>query len=132
MTTVMIVDDSADLRHLLAQALTSAGHRAIEAAGGAEALSLVESVRPDLILLDISMPDMDGFAVLAKLRSMSDAVARTPVWMMTAHGDPASVRNALRHAALEYFVKGSYDIDDLLERVAQLQARSEGPKSVIQ
>ncbi len=123
MIKVMIVDDSADLRMLLASALTSAGHRSVEVAGGLEALARVEAERPDLILLDISMPDLDGFAVLARIRSMSNGVvARTPVWMMTADGDPASIRSACRLAALEYFVKGNYDIDDLLKRVGEVDA----------
>lgn len=119
MATVLIVDDDADGRTLLVKLLGSAGHRTIEATGGVEALERVEAHRPDLILLDISMPDLDGFAVLARLRALPGAVARTPVLMMTAHSDPASLQSACRLAAMEFFVKGNYDIDELLERVEQ-------------
>ena len=79
---VLVVDDDDDLRTMVSKLLTRAGMRTIEAASGDEGLRKFFASRPDLVVLDVSMPGMDGFAVLERIRDLSDV----PVLLLTAHG----------------------------------------------
>ena len=65
---VLVVDDDPNVRLLATEALSHAGLRVVEAASGLEALTVVQSLGPDLVLLDVLMPEMDGFEVCARLR----------------------------------------------------------------
>ena len=79
---VLIADDEATIRHVLRQLLERAGHEVVAASDGVEALALFEKNRPDLVLLDIMMPGLNGFEVCEKLKS--DPEHRlTPVIMVT-------------------------------------------------
>ncbi len=100
MSTILVVDDDADIRLLLRLELSAEGHRITEAADGAQALAAIEADRPDLVLLDIMMPVMDGWGVL-------DAVDH-------AHAPPIVVITALassgdRHVG-ELLAKGAVDV----------------------
>lgn len=83
--TVLIVDDSAPIRRFVAVSLTGLANTVLEAESGTEALACARDSRPDLILLDLSLPDMTGVDVLRALRSDPDTRA-TPVIVITALG----------------------------------------------
>lgn len=93
-----------------------AGYQTATAASGREALEFVSEHQPDLILLDISMPEMDGLEVLRRLRHKPDT-QQIPVAMVTALADPATRAQAISLGATDYFVKGSYDVQELLNRL---------------
>jgi len=78
--TILVIDDEPDMLQLLERILTSEGYRVIPAADGNYGLTLVRGTRPDLILLDIMMPGLNGFMVLDSIRKYSDV----PVIMVTA------------------------------------------------
>ena len=78
MATILIVDDHPTNRSFLATLLSYQGHRLIEAAGGAEALDLAHTERPDLVIADIVMPAMDGYEFVRQLRADPN-IARTQV-----------------------------------------------------
>jgi CheY-like chemotaxis protein/tetratricopeptide (TPR) repeat protein len=80
--TILVVDDSATVRKLISGKLEKCGHEVINAADGSEAMSLLESVTPDLILLDITMPNMDGYQVCKLIRA-NDATKDVPVVMIS-------------------------------------------------
>ena len=101
---LLVVDDDPDFRVLLNRFLRREGFRIIEAGGGAEALAVCAEARPELVLLDVEMPDLDGFAVCRQLRE--DRRFRTlPVIMVTGHDDDASVDRAYQAGADEYITK---------------------------
>ena len=83
MARVLIVDDEAGIRELCRVNLVLAGHEVVEAADGVQALEQAASAQPDLIFLDVLMPGMSGWEVLAKLRE-NEATAAIPVVMLTA------------------------------------------------
>ena len=83
MARVLIVDDEAGIRELCRVNLVLAGHEVVEAADGVQALEQATSAQPDLIFLDVLMPGMSGWEVLAKLRE-NEATAAIPVVMLTA------------------------------------------------
>jgi putative two-component system response regulator len=85
MKTVLIVDDEPDIRRLLTHTLENRGFRVLAAEGGLEALALAEAGTPDLIVLDVMMPGMDGHAVHDRLRSRPET-ATTPIVFLSAVG----------------------------------------------
>jgi CheY-like chemotaxis protein len=109
---VLIVDDDDVTRQLLAEELHDLGYESVHAADGVQALSMVRGERPDLILLDLLLPDIDrngvaggdGFAVLERLRTIPD-VAATPVIVFSGMRSPHAERRALMLGAREFVLK---------------------------
>lgn len=111
---VLIVEDDPSIRELVAMVLADEGYEARVAAGGREALDLIRAWRPELVLLDLFMGDMDGRAFLEEQRS--NGIADIPVLVMTADGRPEAQAAALKAPVLSK----PFQIDDLLVRVEQL------------
>ncbi len=108
MTTVLIADDEREIRNLLASCRISAGYSVIEAGDGHAALEKACREYPDLILLDLIMPVMDGFDVLRRLRGMSfdDPIAASiPVVLLTGLSPADGERTALSLGANHYLTK---------------------------
>jgi CheY-like chemotaxis protein len=104
MKKILVVDDEKDLVTLLAWNLHREGYRVITACDGIEAISVVKHVIPDLMLLDIMMPGMDGMAVLRKFRQ--DGVARNiPIVMVTARRESSMILDALECGATDVVLK---------------------------
>ena len=81
---ILIVDDSRTVRVQLAKILSDAGFETFEASGGREALTSVGELRPNLMILDIQMPDMDGYGVCQELKQMGEPFERLPVVFLTS------------------------------------------------
>jgi diguanylate cyclase (GGDEF)-like protein len=101
---VLVADDDSMLRLLMREALEQAGFVVVEAADGVRALEQFETSRPDLVLLDVEMPNLDGFAVCAALRAKPAAV-HTPVVMVTGLDDLASLNRAYEVGATDFITK---------------------------
>jgi two-component system chemotaxis response regulator CheY len=99
---VLIVDDAEPVRDLCSRMLGGRGHEIFLAASGAEGVAIYEQERPDAVLLDVSMPDMDGLATLEAIRTI-DPSAR--VAMLTGTRDESAVRRAIQLGASDYIVK---------------------------
>jgi DNA-binding response OmpR family regulator len=101
---ILIVEDEADLRVPLARRLSRAGHRVAEAENGLQALSVIHREPPDLVVLDVSLPLLDGRATLRRLRA-DRRFASLPVLMLTGVCDSDSVHEILRLGVSQYLVK---------------------------
>jgi class 3 adenylate cyclase len=101
---ILVVDDSADNRELLARRLAHDGHRVEEAAGGLAALELLARRAVDLVLLDVVMPDLDGYEVLRRLKS-DPALRDVPVLMISAVGETDRVVKGIELGAEDYLPK---------------------------
>ena len=121
MQRILIIEDEAPMRTALADLLAGEGYRALTAADGESGLERALTEKPDLILLDVMMPKLDGFAVCAELRRVSNAV---PVLMLTAKGQIEDRVNGLDAGADDYLVK-PFSTDELLARVRALLRRVE-------
>ena len=121
--SVLVVDDDADVCALVAELLTRAGYRVSQAENGREALKLLFDGRPDLIVLDVSMPELDGWATLERIRELSDV----PVMMLTALGAELEKVRALRAGADDYLTK-PFGRQELLARVESLLRRAPAPE----
>ncbi len=101
---VLIADDEATSRLLLRSALEQAGWRVVEALDGSEAVAQFDLCRPDLVVLDVVMPGLDGFQACATLRSRPGG-ERTPILMLTGRDDLDSIRRAYRVGATDFAAK---------------------------
>jgi two-component system response regulator ResD len=102
--SVLIVDDEPMVRTLLRLTLVRAGFHVSEAEDGYDALDKVRKNQPDVVLLDVMMPGMDGFTVCEKLRSEA-ATAELPIIMLSAKTDLDSINKGLRVGATVYLTK---------------------------
>lgn len=114
---VLVADDDNDMRELIRSLLGSVGYDIHVARNGAEALSQVEALSPDAMILDINMPEIDGFGVLEALRGR--ARRRLPVLMLTARHASDDVRRAVMLGAKDYLAK-PFNRDQLIARVSRL------------
>jgi CheY-like chemotaxis protein len=113
---VLVVDDTDSAREVAERILRLHGVQAVGARNGDEALSMLDGLDPDLILLDVSMPGMDGLTLLERLRQIPRWTT-LPVVMMTAICDEESVGRARRLGACEYLVKADFSAPRMLEVV---------------
>ena len=113
---VLITDDDAGIRDLLRDQLEAAGFETKVARDGHEALDSIASFRPDAMVLDLSMPGLDGFGVL---QSLQDQAIRLPVLVLTARHDASDVRKAVSLGARDYLAK-PFTEAQLKARIARL------------
>lgn len=124
MAHVLVVDDEADIRGLVRMSLEMDGHEVSEAVDGLDALRALDAACPDVVVLDVSMPRLDGWGVLARLKG-SAALAAVPVVMLTAlRGDMDRIRGGIE-GAVRYVTK-PFDPDVLRAEVNQAVAEPEG------
>jgi DNA-binding response OmpR family regulator len=108
MGKILIVDDSTDASEPLARLLGFIGHDAVCVDGGEAAIAFIGNTLPDLVLLDVMMPGMDGIEVLRRIRA-SDKSAKLPVIMFSAVSDDVYRNHAMEHGANDYWIKGGID-----------------------
>ncbi|MGP9833589.1 ATP-binding response regulator [Marinobacter sp. NSM] len=112
---ILVVDDSRSSLIWLAELLSSEGHRVICARSGAEALSLLETLKPDLVLLDVSMPDISGIDLCRTIKSREEFV-EIPVIFQSVHTDSETRIKGLRAGAADFLSK-PYQQDEILLKV---------------
>ncbi|MGH9382239.1 MAG: response regulator [Thermoanaerobaculia bacterium] len=117
---ILVVDDDLELLALVAFALRQGGFLAIEAASGERALALIAEEEPDLVVLDVNLPGIDGFEVCRRLRAERNPV---PVLMLTVRGDEEDVVQGLELGADDYLTK-PFSPRTLLARVRALLRRT--------
>jgi CheY-like chemotaxis protein len=111
---VLVVDDELEVRQVLREFLSSRGYDVTTASGGAEAVAIVETIKPDLVLLDVAMPDMDGVETLKRIVAIEPALA---VIMVTANSDISTTSKLLALGAVDYVPK-PFDLDYLDQAVS--------------
>jgi DNA-binding response OmpR family regulator len=122
--TVLVVEDDPPLRRMVSIFLRAAGYRVCAAEDGSSGLALAQDERPDLVLLDLMMPELDGWEVLRRIKG--DAVtAAIPVLVLTASVDPRLTEQALRLGATRFLTK-PIDSRMLVEHVDAVVGQSEG------
>ncbi len=123
---ILVVDDDEDIRLLVRELLERSGYEVVEAADGREALKLMYTTPPALVLLDITMPDLDGYQTLERIRDLSDV----PVAMLTARSQELEKVRGLSAGGDDYTAK-PFGRQELLARVQALLRRSGGKAEVL-
>jgi two-component system, OmpR family, response regulator MtrA len=115
MARILLAEDEQQIGDMVAFKLTNSGHQVVRVADGEAALAAAERDRPDVIILDVMMPLVDGFAVLGRLQAKPD-LRTIPVIMLTARGQERDVLSGLQAGAADYIVK-PFSLKELLARV---------------
>lgn len=121
---ILIVDDEQEIRQFLGLVLRDRGYEVVTASGGEEGLARARADRPHLVLLDIMMPDIDGWTVLRTLKADQE-LADIPVAMVTARTEARDRARALKEGATDYIAK-PFSLHDLLRRVAGILQPPDG------
>jgi len=117
---ILIVDDDKSIRYLLSESLANAGYHVFEAEDGEEAMRLIRSKKPNLIILDIVMPKMHGYEVCGQIRSDADPeIAKAKIIIMSVKGYPVDIKAAKKAGADKYIVKPS-SVNTLLTAIKEL------------
>lgn len=113
---ILVVDDEPEFGRLFASVLTEMGHEVSTAIGGRQGLAKIRENPPDILFLDIKMPQMDGLECLRRIRKIKREFV---IVVMTGYGDVQSAREAMRLGADEYICK-PFDLEDLKRLVNEL------------
>lgn len=120
--SLLVVDDEPNIRDLLATSLRFAGFDVTSASGGNEALHRVAERRPDLIVLDVMMPDMDGFTTMRRIRAAHGAI---PVVFLTARDDTRDKVQGLTAGGDDYITK-PFSLEEVVARIRAVLRRTKG------
>jgi two-component system cell cycle response regulator DivK len=119
--TILYVEDNPDNRTLVRRILLSEDYSLIEATNAYDAFEVLKSTRPDLILMDINMPDMDGYTLTSKIRSMP-GFERVPILALTANVMRGDKEKTLE-AGCDGYIQKPLDIDQLIREVERFISR---------
>lgn len=110
---ILIVDDQYGIRVLLNEVFNKEGYKTFQAANGIQALDIVKNQRPDLVLLDMKIPGMDGIEILKRMKIIDEGIR---VIIMTAYGELDMIQESKELGALTHFAK-PLDIDEIRDAV---------------
>ena len=114
MPKILVVDDQKGVCRLITEALGGENYQVFAVGGGLEALALLQRIEPDLILLDMNMPGMNGLEVNKEIAVLNPAI---PVVMTTAYGD-TTLLNKAKEAGIQYFLPKPFDVFELRKLIA--------------
>ena len=115
---VLLVEDDRFLREICSKKLIKEGFRVFEAADGEQALKDIEKVAPEIVLLDIILPAIDGFQVLAQVRaSKSKKIAKVPIIMLSNLGQEDDIKKALKFGANDYLIKAHFTTEEIVDKI---------------
>ncbi len=116
---VVVVEDEGILLKALNIELLNAGYTVVSASEGESALKLIKKHKPDLVLLDLIMPGVDGFEVLADLKS-DKQVKEIPVIILTNLAQEEDKKKVMKLGAADYFVKSNADLEKITEKISKI------------
>lgn len=118
MRTILVVEDYDDVRQMLRILLESENFCVLEASSGAEALQVLRSGRPDVILMDLALPEFDGFETIRRIRKI-DGFQNTPIIILSAYSG-LSVYETARRAGIDFVMTKPIDFDELAELIGRI------------
>lgn len=116
--TILLVEDDQDLLSLMAKKLTDEGFKAMAVATGQQALDYLASQKPDLVLLDILLPDIDGLSVLNEIATQPKT-KDLPVIILSNLADQGSIEQAAAIGQYEYLVKAKTDLSEVVKKIKE-------------
>lgn len=116
---ILIVEDDEFLRSLNAKRLETEGFEVSVAVDGKEAISKLAESKPDLIFLDLLLPNVDGFEVLTKIKQ-DEATKKIPVIVFSNLGQPEDIEKAKKLGADDFMVKANFTLDDVIQKIKQV------------
>ena len=120
-STILYVEDNPDNRMLVRRILTAENYKLLEATNAVQAINLLETTTPDLILMDINMPDMDGYTLTTRIRTMP-GLERVPILALTANVMRGDKEKTLE-AGCDGYIQKPLDVDQLIREIEKFLAR---------
>lgn len=116
---ILIIEDDLFLRQLMARKLSKEGYEIVEAIDGEEGLKKIKETKPDLVLLDLILPGMDGFEVLSK-KNEDPEIRKIPVIILSNLGQREDIERGLKLGAVDYLVKAHFTPQEIITKIANL------------
>jgi len=116
---ILVVEDDKFLRELITQKLAKEGYEVMEAIDGEEGVKKTKEEKPDLVLLDLILPGIDGFEVLTRIREGSDP-SSTPVIILSNLGQKEDVERGLKLGATDYMIKAHFTPGEIIEKIHKI------------
>lgn len=129
MITILCIDDEPDIRQLVVEELTDAGFAVLEAENGRRGLEVIKAKWPDIVICDITMPEMDGHELLAEIQMNHPELSATPFIFLTALTDKDNLVTGLKAGAADYLTK-PIDFDILMAKITGCVARIENDRKI--
>ena len=123
MSKILIVEDDKFLRELIVRKLSKENFETIEALDGETAIPLLKEQKPDLVLLDLILPGMDGFEILSKIKADS-SIANIPVIILSNLGQREDVEKGMKLGAVDYLVKAHFTPNEIIEKAKEALAKA--------
>ncbi|XOB40176.1 MAG: response regulator transcription factor [Candidatus Nealsonbacteria bacterium] len=115
-TKILIIEDDKFLRELITRKLTDEGFSIIEAVDGEDGLKKIKESKPDLVLLDLILPSIDGFEVLSKIKADA-SIASIPIIILSNLGQKEEVEKGLKMGAVDYLIKAHFTPGEIIEKI---------------
>ena len=113
---ISVIEDDKFLRELIVQKLSNEGYDVIESVDGEKGVESVKKEKPDLILLDLILPGIDGFEVLARIKS-DPAVSEVPIIILSNLGQKEDIERGLKMGAADYLIKAHFTPEEIINKV---------------
>ena len=123
MTKILVAEDDKLISNSLCEALKQNGFDTVAAYDGEEAVAKSKEVKPDLMLLDIMMPKLDGISVLWELKANPET-SGVPVVVLTNIGDVETISKIVEAGAVDYLLKSDQSVDDIIQKVKDVLSRT--------
>ncbi len=115
---ILIIEDDRFLRELIARKLGNEGYNISEAIDGEEGIKKIQEEKPDLVLLDLILPGIDGFEVLSRMKEITDeSVSKIPVIILSNLGQREDVERGLKLGAVDFLIKAHFTPGEIIEKV---------------
>lgn len=129
MKTILIIEDDDFFRELIRKKLTSKDFSFLEAVNGETGIEMMKEKKPDLVLLDLLLPNIDGFEVVTQIKSDPE-ISNIPIIVLSNLGQKEDIDRALKLGASDYLIKSQFDIDQVIEKITNvLQSVPEKPQT---
>ncbi len=126
MKNILIVEDDSFLRDLISKKLSSAGFSISEAVDGESAIVKIKEAKPDLVLLDLLLPTMDGFEVLSKIKE-DTITSAIPVIILSNLGQKEEVDKGISMGATDYLIKAQFTPEEIVAKVKEIFEKKANP-----
>lgn len=124
---ILVIEDDKFLRELISQKLSKEGFKISEAMDGEEGVKKIQQEKPDLILLDLILPGLDGFEVLFQTKQ-DPALSEIPVIILSNLGQKEDVERGLKMGAVDYLIKAHFTPGEIIEKIKQALEKTNGGK----
>ena len=116
---ILVIEDDRFLRELIVRKLTIEGYDVVQAIDGEQGLEKIKSEKPDLVLLDLILPGIDGFEVLSQVKK-DESLSHIPIIILSNLGQRSEVEKGLNLGATDYMIKAHFTPDEIVEKIRNI------------